>query len=191
MCNNLKQSPVYIHESAFIKQNEKQFEKKIMKKYVIVLVWMAICQTGFAQSAESLFNQFQGEKGVESVSISPFLMKFARLFMDEDDKNNPMIKGINSVQVLDLEESPKEVQERFAKKVKKLKLNGYETWIQVKEDGETVKIVAKVKDDMVRELLILQAGDDGCALVLMKGKIKRNDIQAAIEDDKIKIDGRK
>jgi hypothetical protein len=118
-------------------------------------------------------------------------MKFARLFMDEDDKNNPMIKGINSVQVLDLEESPKEVQERFAKEVKKLKLNGYETWIQVKEDGETVKIVAKVKDDMVRELLILQAGDDGCALVLMKGKIKRNDIQAAIEDDKIKIDGRK
>ena len=54
-----------------------------------------------------------------------------------------------------------------------------------------MKIVAKVKDDMVRELLILQAGDDGCALVLMKGKIKRNDIQAAIEDDKIKIDGRK
>ena len=191
MCNNLKQSPVYIHESAVIKQNAKQFEKRIMKKYVIVLVWMAICQTGFAQSAESLFNQFQGEKGVESVSISPFLMKFARLFMDEDDKSNPMIKGINSVQVLDLEESPKEVQERFAKEVKKLKLNGYETWIQVMEDGETVKIVAKVKDDMVRELLILQAGDDGCALVLMKGKIKRNDIQAAIEDDKIKIDGRK
>jgi hypothetical protein len=162
-----------------------------MKKYVIVLVWMAICQTGFAQNAESLFNQFQGEKGVESVSISPFLMKFARLFMDDEAKNNPMIKGIHSVQVLDLEESPKEVQERFAKEVKKLKLNGYETWIQAKEDGETVKIVAKVKNDVVRELLILQAGDDDCALVLMKGKIKRDDIQAVIEDDKIMIDGRK
>lgn len=162
-----------------------------MKKYVIVLVWMAICQTGFAQSAESLFNYFKDEKGVESVSISPFLMKFARLFMDEDDKNNPMIKGINSVQVLDLEDSPKNVQERFAKEVKKLKLNGYKTWIQAKEDGETVKIVAKVKDDIVCELLILTTGDDDCSLVLMKGKIKRNDIQAVIEDDKIKIDGRK
>lgn len=162
-----------------------------MKKYVIVLVWMAICQTGFAQSAESLFNYFKDEKGVESVSISPFLMKFARLFMDEDDKNNPMIKGINSVQVLDLEDSPKNVQERFAKEVKKLKLNGYETWIQAKEDGETVKIVAKVKDDIVCELLILTTGDDDCSLMLIKGKIKRNDIQAVIEDDKIKIDGRK
>ncbi len=162
-----------------------------MKKYVIVLIWMAICQTGFAQSAESLFNYFKEEKGVESVSISSFLMKFARLFMDDDEKNNPMIKGINSVQVLDLEDSPKNVQERFAKEVKKLKLNGYETWIQVKEDGKIVKIVAKVKDEMVRELLILQVGDDGCTLVLMKGKIKRNEIQAVIEDDKIKIDGRK
>jgi hypothetical protein len=48
-----------------------------------------------------------------------------------------------------------------------------------------------VKNDVVRELLILQAGDDDCALVLMKGKIKRDDIQAVIEDDKIMIDGRK
>lgn len=162
-----------------------------MKKYVFILVLLIVGQNCLAQSAESLFNYFKDEKGVESVSISPFLMKFARLFMDEDDKNNPMIKDINSVQVLDLEDSPKNVQERFAKEVKKLKLNGYETWIQVKEDGETVKIVAKVKDDVVRELLILQAGDDDCALVLMKGKIKREDIQAVIEDDKIKIDGRK
>ena len=162
-----------------------------MKKYVVALVLMAVCQSGFAQNAESLFNYFKDEKGVESVSVSPFLMKFARLFMDEEDKNNPMMKGINSVHVLDLEESPKEVQERFAKEVKKLKLNGYETWIQAKEDGETVKIVAKVKDDVVHELLILSTGDDNCALVLMKGKIKREDIQAIIDDDKVMIDGRK
>ena len=162
-----------------------------MKKYAVALILTVICQTGFAQSAESLFNYFKNEKGMESVSVSPFLMKFARLFMDEEDKNNPMIKGINSVQVLDLEESPKEVQERFAKEVKKLNLNGYETWIQAKEDGETVKIVAKVKDDVVRELLILSTGDDNCALVLMKGKIKREDIQAIIDDDKVMIDGRK
>ena len=162
-----------------------------MKKFVIALVLIITCQTGFAQSAKSLFNHFKDEKGVESVSVSPLLMKFARLFMDESEKSNPMIKGINSVKVLDLEESPKEVQECFAKEVKKLSLNGYETWVQVKENGETVKIVAKVKDDVVRELLVLQTGDGDCALVMMKGKIKREDIQAVINDDKIMVDGRK
>lgn len=160
-----------------------------MKKYVVALILTIVCQTGLAQSAESLFNYFKDEKGVESVSVSPFLMKFARLFMDESEKENPMIKGINSVRVLDLEESPKNVQERFAKEVDKLKLNGYETWIQAKEDGETVKIVAKVKDEVVRELLVLQTGEGNCALVMIKGKIKREDIQAVIEDDKVMIDG--
>lgn len=162
-----------------------------MKKYVVALMLLAVCQTSFAQSVESLYNYFKDEKGVESVSISPWMMKFARLFMDEEEKNNPIMKGINSMKVLNLEESPKNVQERFGEEVKKLHLNGYETWIQAKEDGENVKIVAKVKDDVVRELIILSTGNDNCALVIMKGKIKREDIQLIIDDDKVMIDGRK
>lgn len=162
-----------------------------MKKYVVALMLLAVCQTSFAQSPESLYNYFKDEKGVESVHVPPLLMKLGRLFMDEEDKNNPVMKGIDSVTVLDLEESPKEVQERFAKEVKKLDLNGYETWIQAKEDGQNVKIIAKVKDDVVRELLVLSTGNDNCALVIMKGKIKREDIQAIIDDDKVMIDGRK
>ena len=108
-----------------------------MKKYVVALMLLAACQTSFAQSPESLYNNFKDEKGVESVHVSPLLMKLGRLFMDEEDKNNPVMKGIDSVTVLNLEESPLEVKERFAKEVKKLDLNGYETWIQAKEDART------------------------------------------------------
>jgi len=111
--------------------------------------------------------------------------------MDEDDKSNPLIKGVNSVKVLDLEECPEKVKERFTKEVAKLNLYGYETWLQAKEDGENVKIIAKMKDDTVRELLVMTTGKGDCALVMIKGKIKKDDIQAIINDDKIMIDGRK
>lgn len=145
----------------------------------------------FAQDMDAVYNGFKNEKGVESVCVSPFLMKFTRLFMDDDDKNNALIKGAHSVRVLDLEDSPKDVKKRFSQKVEQLPLHGYETWIQVKENGENVKIIAKTQDDTIHELVVLTTSKDDCALVMIKGKIKNDDIQAIIEDDKIKIDGRK
>jgi len=162
-----------------------------MKKFILVLTVIMACQTGIAQNVDALYNYFKDEKGVESVSVSPLLMKFARLFMDEEDKNDPLIKGVNSVKVLDLEECSEKVKERFTKEVAKLKLNGYETWLQAKEDGENVKVIAKMKDDIIRELLVMSTGKGDCALVMIKGKIRKDDIQAIINDDKIMIDGRK
>ena len=106
-----------------------------MKKIILAFIVVMACQTGVAQNVDALYNYFKDEKGVESVSVSPLLMKFARLFMDEDDKSNPLIKGVNSVKVLDLEECSEKVKERFTKEVAKLNLNGYETWLQAKEDG--------------------------------------------------------
>ena len=145
----------------------------------------------FAQNMDAVYNEFKDVKGVESVSVSPFLMKFARLFMDSDDKNNPLIKGTHSVKVLDLEDCTKDIKKQFTQKVSQLEHNGYETWMHVQDDGENVKIIAKMEDQMIRELLVLTTGNDDCALVLIKGKIKQEDIQAIIDDDKIMIDGRK
>ena len=162
-----------------------------MKKYAIILMLTFVCQTSFAQSVESIYDDFKNEKGVESVNVSPMLMKFARLFMSKEDKDNPIMKGINSIRVLNLEESPKEVQERFIKEMGDLDLNGYETWIQAKDDGDNVKIMAKTKDDIVKELLVLTTGKDNCALVMMKGNIKQEDMQAIVSENQIMIDGRK
>ena len=145
----------------------------------------------FAQNIDAVYNEFKDVKGVESVSVSPFLMKFARLFMDSEDKNNPLIKGTHSVKVLDLEDCTKDIKKQFTQRVNQLQHNGYETWLHAKKDGENVKIIAKKEDQVINELLVLTTGNDDCALVLIKGKIRQEDIQAIIDDDKIMIDGRK
>ena len=75
-----------------------------MKRFIFTMIVICACQMGFAQDMDAVYNEFKDVKGVESVSVSPFLMKFARLFMDSDDKNNPLIKGTHSVKILDLEE---------------------------------------------------------------------------------------
>ena len=155
------------------------------------MIVICACQMSFAQNTDAIYNEFKDVKGVESVSVSPFLMKFARLFMDSDDKNNPLIKGTHSVKVLDLEDCTKDIKKQFTQRVNQLQHNGYETWLQAKKDGENVKIIAKKEDQVINELLVLTTGNDDCALVLIKGKIRQEDIQAIIDDDKIMIDGRK
>ena len=162
-----------------------------MKRFIFTMIVICACQMGFAQDMDAVYNEFKDVKGVESVSVSPFLMKFARLFMDSDDKNNPLIKGTHSVKILDLEECTKDIKKQFTQKVNQLQHNGYEIWLQAKKDGENVKIIAKKEDQIIRELLVLTIDNDDCALVLIKGKIRQEDIQAIIDDDKIMIDGRK
>ena len=59
-----------------------------------------------------------------------------------------------------------------------------------KEDGEEVTLLTKMDDEAISELIILITGKDECGLTLMKGKIKKEDINVMMTDDKIMIDGR-
>ena len=69
--------------------------------------------------------------------------------------------------------------------------NGYETLVRTKEKDETVNLLAKMDKDAIKELVIFFTDKDECGLTLMKGKIKKEDINVMINDDKIMIDGRK
>ena len=51
--------------------------------------------------------------------------------------------------------------------------------------------VAKMDEDAIKELVIFFNDNDECGLTQMKGKIKKDDINVMINDDKIMIDGRK
>ena len=73
---------------------------------------------------------------------------------------------------------------------KELNLNGYETLVQTKDDGEEVKLLAKMNEESISDLIILITGKDDCGLTLMKGKIKKENINGMIGNDKIMINGR-
>ena len=155
---------------------------KNMKKYIAILALMIACQTGFAQSTKTLFREFGQEERAECISLSPLLMGFARLFMD-DDESERMVKKINSIKILDLGECSEQVKSRFLRKVNRLDLQGYERVMQTKEDGEKVQVLLKMQDNAVRELLIISAGKENCSLIQLSGKIRQEDIAGLVEDE--------
>jgi hypothetical protein len=54
-----------------------------------------------------------------------------------------------------------------------------------------VKLLAKMNEESISDLIILITGKDDCGLTLLKGEIKKEDINVMMTDDKIMIDGRK
>ena len=159
-----------------------------MKKIIATLALIIVCQGIFAQNIDTLFEKFSKEQQAESVSIPPFMMSLGKLFMSDEDLS--IAKGIHSLRILDLEDCPTTVKERFSEQVNKLHLEGYEPMIQVNEDGEKVRIFALPYKDSIKELLLVCSGKDDCALIQMKGKIKKEDIAQLVNEQTSKKNGR-
>ncbi len=161
-----------------------------MKKIIATLALMIACQTGFAQNIETMFETYKNEQGADYLKITPLMMKLFRLFADKDVKTKFM-RSVQSMKILDLGSCQSGVKESFIEQIKELNLNGYETLLVSREDGETFKLLAKTDPKSIKELLVLTTGKGDCIVVQLKGKIKKEDIQMMITDNKVMIDGRK
>lgn len=153
-----------------------------MKKYLLTMaILLTVCQLTFAQNISSIINEFKNEKNAECIHISPFMMSIGKLFMGNEEGTD-IVRKVKSMRILDLEDCSVSVKERFAKRVAKLNKKGYETLMQVNDDGEKVRILTKTKNDMIREMLIFCIEDKDCSLIQMSCKIKKEDIAQLVNE---------
>ena len=159
-----------------------------MKKSIfIVLLTLLVCQSSYCvkneitiknskkQTIEQLFNEFSKEKNTTHIKIGGFLMSFAKVFTDT--------KGVSGVEVFSFDECSKSVITDFNEAVKNIEDKSYETLFSTNENGEKTKILIKIKDDLINEIVVI-AGGDRPALVRIKGKIKPDEIKNVIEKNK-------
>lgn len=154
-----------------------------MKKYVFTLLIMLLgCQASPAQNAATLFDEFRREKNAEYVSVSPFLMFIGKMFYSYDGEGKEIASKIHSAKVLDLDGCSPETRQRFARQFESLTRNGYETLMQINDDGERIHIQMRMEKDVVRELLIAIMEDNECSLVQVNGKIRKQDIARLVNE---------
>jgi hypothetical protein len=144
-----------------------------MKKiYILLTAFMLIPMTVYGQQSVShIFNKYSNAKGVESVNVGSFLMFIGGLFEDT--------KGVTGVEVLNFDSCEKSVKDNVRKAIRSIDEREYEILVSVKEDKEQLKVLSRMKDDYIRELVIVNTGDDP-ALIRIRGKIKPSDIQELI-----------
>jgi len=148
--------------------------KKIL--FVLLALFLTVPVMHSQKSIDQLFNEFSKEKGVTHVSIGKFAMTLVSLF--EKD-----VKGVDGVEVFSFGDCRQSLKDKLNQAIASLKDENYETMISVNDDSERTKILVNVKDDTIRELVVLTTGDDP-AIIRIKGKIKPSDVDAVIKNNK-------
>ena len=159
-----------------------------MKKGIfIILLAIIICQSCLGKensrqseankqnTVEQLFRNFSKENNATRVKIGGFAVSLVGIFADT--------KGVSGVEVYSLEECDNSVKDSFNAAIKNLKDNSYETLISTSEGGERTKILVKINNDYINEIVVI-AGGNSPALVRIKGKIRTDDVQSVIENNK-------
>lgn len=144
-----------------------------MKRYFVILALLVICQVGNSQTMNQLFNEFSKIEQINHVKIGNITMKLASMFTET--------MGVNGIEVLEFGDCKREVKERFEKAIKELKDPQFETMVTSNEKGSRTKVLVRIENDMIRELVVLTTGNSN-ALVRIKGKIKQSDIDKVMKD---------
>ncbi|WP_293709733.1 DUF4252 domain-containing protein [uncultured Parabacteroides sp.] len=144
-----------------------------MKRYFVILALLVICQVGNSQTMNQLFNEFSKIEQINHVKIGNITMKLASMFTET--------MGVNGIEVLEFGDCKREVKERFEKAIKELKDPLFETMVTSNEKDSRTKVLVRIENDMIRELVVLTTGNSN-ALVRIKGKIKQSDIDKVMKD---------
>lgn len=166
-----------------------------MKKIMMLFVLMAVAlQPLSAKSVKDLIKEFKHEDKATSVYVSPLLMKMAKMVdgkSDLDEAERLAMKKVKSVRVLSLGDCSKSVKERFAQEVDRLSDGEYEPLVVVNSNGDKVKVMSLLKNDIIKELVIFTADVEDCAIVQVTGKFTKEDIQVIVNDQTTKTKSRK
>lgn len=163
-----------------------------MKKYIrILVVMMAVgmtAMTATAQSVDEIFTEFASESEATCVKVNPFMMWLSKAFMGggEDAK---IARKVTSVRVLDVDDCGDAVKARFRNRMDGLAGGELEEIIRVNDDGEKVRVFARVEKDKIRKMLVLCSDD--CTLVEINGKFDMNDLSGVVDSQVSKHNGRK
>ena len=159
-----------------------------MKKIIFFTLTVAVmCQPCFSKAVaeanktqqrntvEALFTNFSSEKNITHVKIGGLIMSFANAFTDT--------KGVAGVEVFSFEECDEQVKVKLNAAIKNLKDSAYETIVSTTQEGENTKVLVKIKENFINEIVVITGGKDP-AFVRIKGKIKPEDLQDVVEKNK-------
>ena len=153
-----------------------------MKKFILIAALMIASVAAFAQSGKSIYQKYSDCEKVSAVYISPAMFKLIGQIPDleiEDESVDltPVIKTLKGLYLInsenpDIRESVVRDVERFVDSA------DYELLMEVKEEGETVRIYTVGNEQTVRGFVMLALEPTELTFISIDGDMDRNDLDA-------------
>lgn len=153
-----------------------------MKKSVICAIFTVLATlTSFAQSGESIYKKYSGNKGVSAVYISPSMFKMIGklpdLEIDDTDINlSGIIQTLNGLYIIEAEN--KSISDALLSDVEKfVGSKKYELMMEVRSDDETVRIYTSGNENIVEGFVMLALEDDETVFISLDGTMPRKELE--------------
>ncbi len=145
-----------------------------MKKLTISAITLLFCISLFAQPTgyHQVYDNYKGEKGVTSIHVPGFLMKFAGMCAGLDHEERRLLRSLRSVSVLTIEETGRYPGVNFTEEMDQTRMKGnYNLMLEVHDGDEDVIIAAREKRGKITDLIVVVGGEEN-TLVHVKGRMK-------------------
>jgi len=150
-----------------------------MKKTFFFIAAILITAVIKAQTnpVDDIFNRYSEKEGFTSVYISGRMLSMLAGLETKEGNPDNILRRIKSIRILTENDSlaiPK--VDLYIELSKKLDMSVYEELMVVKEGREVTKFLILEKDNIISELLVISGGDDGNALISIRGDLNLKEI---------------
>lgn len=144
-----------------------------------------ICRDNSDKAIDGIFDEYRHTDGADYVYINPFFTKM--ISMGTITSSCHGITGkLKSVRVLSIDSASDRTRQRLAARISSLTSQGYEELIRVSDNGEKVRILARMdhkRPDTARRLLIFTEENGECNVVSIDGKFSRDDLAKIVSEN--------
>ncbi len=145
-----------------------------MKRLIISSIAIIFCFSLFAQPAgyHNLHRSFKGEKGVVSIYVPGFLLKFAGNCAGLENDERELVRCLKSVYVLTVEDSHLYPGLNFTEEMDITRMkDNYELLLEVHDGDEDVIIAARENKGKITDLIVVVGGEEN-TLVHVRGRME-------------------
>lgn len=152
---------------------------------ILIAILLAVSNSWSQEKPNDIIKRYSKTPEAVYTNITPFMMSMARMMTSKKDSTD-FLKSIHSMKILNMSECSTTILEELTNTLDSLSIEGYETENKESEDNGKSRVFVKVKDDIINEIFITYYGGDNVIMMLINGKMSKNDIEQMIKKQKEK-----
>ena len=150
-----------------------------MKKIIVTAIAILMAVAMFAQNGESIYRKYSGKPGVTGVYISPAMFRMMGSLPLEEMVDGqdlaPLIKQMNSFYLIEVSDAA--IAGEVEADVRRLlSSNKFELLMEVKDEGNTVKMMSLTEGDYVKSFVISCIEENETVFICLDGDILKSDL---------------
>jgi Domain of unknown function (DUF4252) len=155
---------------------------------LILLMVLPVLAEAQSPAIRQFYRNHKRDKGMINATLPAWLVKLgvgiARPFVEDEEAKIALrlARKVGKTKFMVAEDECQISQGQYMKLLAGVKKDGFETLIEVRDDGENVSILSKEKKGTLRNLLIIVREEGSFVLLSLKTRIKAEDLERTIND---------